>query len=106
MIGGTRVGIARTSQPWAGSSGPQLITMRYLLGLARGAAVVMITSGINKKTVGATDRSNELIQATSEQIDLGHAELARAFWPRPNKFRRGEASGYAANDASNEGSAA
>ena len=39
-----------------------------------------------------------------EQIDLGHAELARAFWPRPNKFRRGEASGYVAHDASNEGS--
>jgi hypothetical protein len=38
--------------------------MRYLLDLARGAAVVMITSGINEKTGGATDR-NELIQATS-----------------------------------------
>ena len=43
MIGGTRAGIARTSQPWAASSGPLLITMGYLLGLAGGAVVVMIT---------------------------------------------------------------
>ncbi len=61
MIGGTRAGIARTSQPRAASSGPQLITMGYLLRLARGA---VITSGINEKTGRATDR-NELIQATS-----------------------------------------
>jgi len=82
MTGETRAGIARTSQPWAASSGPQLITMRYLLGLARGAAARPIQLHYNRIGIVSARLAEMILRDERAIIPIGSYQKKSALSER------------------------